>query len=102
MNNEEINNGNRLIAEFMGLDVGHDGMILQHGRWTPMLYYVSWGWLMPVVRRIVEYCSDIENEEAFMSDEYTDLLEIVPLAIIDDAYKSVIKFITWLNNNKDG
>ena len=54
---------------------------------------------MPVVRKIVEYCCD-ENVEAFMSDQYTSILDTVPLAVIEDAYKVVVEFIEYYNTFK--
>lgn len=62
-------------------------------------FHSSWDWLMPVVRKIVEYCCN-ESEEAFMSDQYTAVLETVSLAVIEDAWKVVVEFIQWYNENK--
>jgi hypothetical protein len=62
-------------------------------------FHTSWDWLMPVVRKIVEISCN-ENEDAFLSDEYTSILETTPLAIIEDTYKAVVEFIKWYNENK--
>jgi uncharacterized protein CbrC (UPF0167 family) len=59
-------------------------------------FHTSWDWLMPVVRKIAEISCN-EDEDAFLSDEYTSILDIVPLAIIEDAYRVVVEFIKWYN-----
>jgi hypothetical protein len=64
-----------------------------------LLYDKSWDWLMPVVRKIVEYCCN-EDEDAFLSDEYTSILTVIPLATIEDAFRVVVEFIKWYNENK--
>jgi hypothetical protein len=99
--------GNKLIAKFMGFTMGGCYYMPQHGRYEAkygsteyvdtfrsdeLEYHSHWDWLMPVVRKIVEYSIN-ENEDAFGSDEYTSILETVPLAIIEDAWKVVVEFI---------
>lgn len=101
---------NKLIAEFMGARFRHLENIDVHqynfgrtdGSWKTnkdMKYHSSWDWLMPVVRKIVELCCDETNDDLFESDYYTSILETVSLAIIEDAYKVVVEFIKWYNEN---
>jgi hypothetical protein len=108
---------NKLIAEFMGYKLFggnkycidahpqkrfvHKGLLNESVDFTPeqMQFHTSWEWLMPVVRKIVELsCND--NDDAFLSNEYTNILEIIPLAIREDSYKVVVEFIKWYNENK--
>ena len=61
-------------------------------------YNSNWNWLMPIVRKIVGIC--IEDDDHFLSDEYTSLLETIPLANIEDSYKIVIEFIQYYNRQE--
>ena len=99
MNTQE---NNKLIAEFMDMQETNLGWvdsrrhILNDDSISPLLYHTSWDWLMPVVRKIVKYCCN-ENDDAFESDQYTSILETVPLGIREDAYRVVVEFIKWYN-----
>jgi hypothetical protein len=96
-----IEESNKLIAEFMGV-LQHNSLIVIDG--IPIhvsngKYHTSWNWLMPVVRRIVDIC--IEDDDHFLSDEYTSVLETVSLAVIEDSYKVVIEFIQYYNKQEE-
>ncbi len=79
----------------------HDRIILSSFMGEDYPIEVDYNWLMPVVRRIIEICtSEEEIDGAFESDQYTSILDIVPLAVIEDSYKVVIEFIKWYNENK--
>jgi len=107
MKTEEIINGNKLIAEFMGgvyetkeQPIPYFENIEFAGPYPSnedLKYHTSWDWLMPVVRKIVELCCDSDNYDLFMSDHYTSILDTIPIAIIEDAYKVVVEFIEWYN-----
>ena len=102
-----IEESNKLIAEFMEFepitekyfeDNGFENekqMIIDH---VSCKYSTSWDWLMPVVRKIIDIC--IEDDDHFLSDEYTSLLETIPLANIEDSYKIVIEFIQYYNRQE--
>ena len=96
---------NKLIAEFMRWEEPTEWSAIapKSGgdcwQYEDMKFNASWDWLMPVVRKIVEVSCD-EDENAFLSDQYTSILETVPLAIIEDAYKVVVEFIEWHNKQK--
>lgn len=108
---------NKLIGEFMEVKFKDDELYLNELRamkangiyfeqgymLSELQYHTSWEWLMPVVRKIERTVrwleiSCNEDEDAFLSDEYTSILETVPLAIIEDAYKAVVEFIKWYND----
>ena len=81
--------GNKLIAEFMGEEIGHDKMVLRPfpedapnnaERWTMTKYHSSWDWLMPVVEKI--------------GDE--NLLSLN----IETVWSNVIEHIGWYNVQK--
>lgn len=109
--------GNKLIANFMEYNIifddGVHGVIGFNDETQPWYcdglscglyehsksFHSSWDWLMPVVRKIVEYCTN-ENEEAFMSDQYSSILDTIPLAVIEDAWKVVVEFIEYYNTLK--
>ena len=121
MKTEQIITGNKLIAEFLWTDIGPCGddgereyQVPDDNRgifWSLSSYYEetgcartselyfhsSWDWLMPVVRKIVELCCNSDNDDLFMSDHYTSILDTIPIAIIEDAYKVVVEFIEWYN-----
>ncbi len=118
MNEKEISEGNKLIAEFMGYeftqtpDCGILGgnkftklpkksneppFTVYHG-WCPPNYNSSWDWLMPVVEKIeIDRCKfSIEKNKCkiwavgtFESD-----------TTIKATWIAVIKFIEWYNGNK--
>jgi len=90
---------NKLIAEFMGYPKVANDEDKRDYLEDCVKYHTSWDWLMPVVRKIVKICCN-ENEDAFASDEYTSILETIPLARIEDSYKVVVEFIKWYNQNK--
>lgn len=61
-------------------------------------FHTSWEWLMPVVRKIVEICIEdgsTGDGELFASDEYTAILDTVPLAVIEDAFRVVAEFVEF-------
>jgi len=89
---------NKLIAEFMNWEENEHHWSIDGDK--GLMYHNSWDWLMPVVRKIVELCCDQVNDHLFQSDQYTSILDTISIAIIDDAYKVVIEFITFYNINK--
>lgn len=107
---------NKLIAEFMGVFIDANGQYdleghcleLHSDRWNgdtcieadQLLFHSSWDWLMPVVKKIVELCCDEGNDDLFLSDQYTSILDTISIAVIEDAYKVVVEFIKWYNENK--
>jgi hypothetical protein len=120
MKPEVLNAKNEMIAKFLGytLEPCNNGLAWDHHnkpeiinlpfsfhgelRRINLKFDISWDWLMPVVRKIVELCIDnasVETEDdLFMSDYYTSILDTVPLAVIEDAFRVVAEFIEWYNS----
>ena len=106
-----IEEGNKLIAEFMGKDVGHGNMVVIYKTWTEMKYHYSWDWLMPVVERIEEieirgmYMVIIEQQYCCIKHVAEgDILLYETIAQesaskIDATWQTVIKFIERYNEN---
>jgi len=111
MKEEEIIEGNKLIAEFMEYEYDEDieRYVTPHSiceydiepyesepdDWTcaltpdQMLFNQSWDWLMPVVKKL----QNLEIEFFRMNDA---LIE----AEIDNVYVAVIVFIKWYNEQE--
>lgn len=105
MTNEEILEGNKLIAEFMGLetitlkvDNNGEGICIKKPMATtqiPVKYHESWDWLMPVVIKIEEtgYIFHMISKNIYIpaigyihyGDVYNTKIEVL--------YESVVYFI---------
>ncbi len=112
MKDEEILEGNKLIAEFMGVKIGIDKYSWRPGVIDPLreehlAYHKEWGWLMPVVEKI-----EWEHGKLFVIEGFACTViaaanenpRVVPFKIkkhtnkkIDSVYQAVISFIKWYN-----
>ncbi len=98
----ELNN--RLIAEFMGMNLGvpNDNSVMiqmtpQGNEVVPiesMEYHTSWDWLMPVVRKI------LTNENYIDLTQRENIMDSLPYGIEDDTYAAVVEFIKWYNEQQ--
>jgi len=92
-------NDNKLIAEFMGMELGDDGTVYYDDAEnihppTPadkLKFETSWDWLIPVIEKTLDLTFD-ENGEP--SDFY-DLRDCIP--DIHHTYRAVVQFINQHN-----
>lgn len=113
MTQEEILQGNRLIAEFMDCEYDdisetYDTGILKlvepeaYGdeQFSSLLYdyeldyHSSWDWLMPCIKK----CLDINEEELDdWEKQYENINDTLYQVEISQTYQAVIEFIKWYN-----
>lgn len=118
---EEIIEGNKLIAEFVGVPAWksywnkednsdwYDTQKLKNASIkgvntgsgsTKYLYFdSSWDWLMPVVEKIhtmEEYTEEYAAEQVI----YAPILQAIPLYGIKGVWDEVVEFIKWYNKQK--
>lgn len=110
----EIDNSNKLIAEFMGYKQREhpysfptamywwqsaDSKVFGKGTWTPVFqigeeqYHLSWDWLIPVIRKILDICSENDDME-----NYHSIVDTIP--DIEKTHEAVVNFIKQYNDSK--
>jgi len=109
MNSTEITEGNKLIAEFMGLEIYKDIFyklpielrnaygIRQDIPLEGLIYHESWDWLMPVVGKCFEKYDLIENNSSNHQFKLNDALIEVN---INSLWRTVVEFIKYYNKQK--
>lgn len=110
MTQEQIIEGNKLIAEFMGVKMHNETHIevvtnaFGTGTSTihPIEYHSSFDWLMPVVDKIrdMHEINGIAIEEADLESADCHLLSLTIFASLDTVFHEVVQFITWFNTQK--
>jgi len=105
MSESEIIEGNKLIAQFLGLTIITDGISLFDTNYKPLAkYHESWNDLMPVVEKIesLGYCFRIESNDIFIMDNETSE-ELINAddnkSKIDGVWWACFRFIEWNNKN---
>ena len=124
MTNEEIIEGNKLIAEFMGgkfrkskdkntldkyFDLKDKGYFYYENE---ICYHASWDWIMPVLEKIEQIGCIVEISYSLVcmcricviGQKHENTFNIINdnnggLEPIIAIYKSVVEFIKWYNQN---
>ncbi len=105
---------NRLIAEFMGLDVIYLNKEMYLLKWrnnrvqrkddTLFKFDTDWNWLMEVVQRITDLNNVVEihdNHVRVVSNERNNaLIDVVEGSMLEATYKAVVEFIKLYNQKK--
>lgn len=89
MNKNQLLNGDKLIAEFIGEDnwSNLDKALYEANRFDLMKYSSSWNWLMPVVEKISDQKHwSINATIEWLNEKY----EFDGFYCIQDLYKAVI------------
>ena len=127
MENKEILEGNKLIAEFMGGEIftDFDGGYKRVRNIEPnkktsrylwnLEYHISWDWIMPVVDKIEKKGCIIEISYSIVcmcriciiGKKYEKAFNIINdnnggIQPISAVYKSIVEFIKWYNQNNNG
>ena len=95
---------NKLIAEFMGMELGHDKTMYYDDAEnlhppTPvneLKFHTSWDWLMPVIEKCL--IGEAEQDEEISNTTIKNIYEGICNQDISYAYKSVVEFIKKYNN----
>ena len=124
---EDIIEGNKLIAEFMGTkrgtryldeDVSVSGQFEMLCSASELQYHISWDWLMPVVERIMDLCDkqttfichrffigvssvNIKIEDMQRNFHQFDAYIINRSSRISAVYQVCVEFIEWYNKEKE-
>lgn len=123
MTQEEINEGNKIIAEFMGAKpskVDNDKRYLRFTEphagtdtyafypWN-LFYHTSWDWLMPVVQKINSMTPELKlprdlqamKDRTHPFEKYADVLGLPVSSPINEVYKAIVQFIKWHNSQSN-
>lgn len=99
-----IEEKNRMIAEFMGVEFNKIGERFMASPtpndigscWEEQLKYdSSWEWLMPVVGKCLEVC-----HEEMLNEWENSFADVFLSTSFDLMFKEVTQFIEWHNKNK--
>lgn len=103
-----IEQSNKLIAEFMGVEFNSIGDKCNHplitAPWPPiecLKYHKSWNWLMPVVEKIETLHNGVCNEYFWNKEDakqHNDF-RIFRVKEISDLHGQIVNFIEWYNLN---
>lgn len=108
MTKREIQENNRIIAEFMGDITSVDSKVSFTKNCTILdfQYHSSWDWLMPVIAK----CTDTFKNYQYDSEEYEYITEEIfhpdyclyafMNNDIEDIYERAVMYIKWYNTHK--
>jgi hypothetical protein len=113
MNQQEIIEGNKLIAEFMSIELFNhptyglmsceEEHLDDQGCPTRLSYNLSWDWLMPVVEEIEELGNSFNINYIYCYLENSNgkkITDTTGTSKIEAVWLATIKFIKWYNGNK--
>lgn len=107
-----MEDNNKLIAEFMGLEtpdgiyfeyLTKDGHRSELTHFMLLKYHLEWNWLMSVVDKIQSiedgyYCVTIDhNVCTIWNEDFTYNESEISYSTMDAVYKAVVLFINWYN-----
>lgn len=107
MTSQEIERGNKIVAEFMQIpvcdrcdDCGNykfgSGMYYSPAK---MEYHSSWDWLMPVAKKILQL-TPIQGKAMQHILQMEVVVSALMLADIDKLYSAVLRFLEWYNSQR--
>lgn len=102
MTQQEILEGNLLIADFMGIDEFVKSTFLVDGS-SVLTYNSSWGALMPVVEKIERIGYEVwikANSCWIYGYPETEITHIMDNPKIEAVWLAVVEFIKWYNKKK--
>lgn len=117
---DEIAEGNKLIAEFMGIEIVESPWpkykeISGQRLWTldphnnyfkiPIIYHSSWDWLLPVVKKIIDLKMEAFKDYDLLTGKYISgrlapILNELQNIDINNTWYCVVQFIKWFNNTQ--
>ena len=116
MTQEQINDNNKLIAEFMmgekvvdGLNIPLMAYLDSKGDYhheEDLHYHSSWDWLMPVVEKIESDGRTYQCVQQLHTVYFYDVKTKGTISFscketkLESTYEAVVKFIKWYNDNK--
>lgn len=102
MTEKEIQEGNKLIATFMGKTIQPQVGTPEFSRWKgeamdyssyEVAYHSSWDWLIPVVEKI-----NVNTEQSDERENFKAVCQAyLPFGSINYIWKASVKFIKWYN-----
>ena len=110
MSKEEILEGNKLIAEFLGHKLDNNNefdieYVTVQGLWetcsiNDLEYNSSWDWLMPVVDKIVNHINVNKITWLTRQEIFGNLYSAISTVNLNNIYLATTEFIKWYNQNK--